>query len=277
MLKITIPNWAKFNPRSDRANYSWFRLENNFFHDQAIFGLTDSQKVLYLFLLCEASKKNSGDLIIRPNYLVALTGADQKKIDKDIKALVDCGLLTAERRQDAVIEPSLLPATNERTNVTYEVTPSAGDEVFVSKWNEWSKSSGLVSCHGLSKKRSEAIRARLKEKPDLVYWDSVMRIMANSKFLTGKIPPSGGREKPFRADIDFLLRPDTHLRVIEGKYGSTSAPTPPPASEIPPQGVPDVEDPVYASEEERQAAVEKFLAETRLRFPPKESRAANGK
>lgn len=225
MIKVSIPNWAKFNPRSDRANYSWFRLENNFFHDQAIFGLTDSQKVLYLFLLCEASKKNSGDLIIRPNYLVALAGADQKKIDKDIKALVDCGLLTAEGRQDDGIEPALLPATNERTNGTYtgqDAAPEARSpvDVFVDTWNAWSEGSGLVSCHGLSKKRAELIRARLKENPDRSYWDSVMRIMANSKFLTGKTSPSPGRDKPFRADIDFLLRPDTHLRVVEGKYGS---------------------------------------------------------
>jgi len=227
MIKVSIPNWSKFNPRSDRANYSWFRLENNFFHDQAIFGLTDSQKVLYLFLLCEASKKNSGDLIVRPNYLVALAGADQKKIDKDIKALVDCGLLTAERRQDDGVEPSLLPATNVRTNGTGTGQNPAPEgrspvEDFVKLWNDWSQGSGLISCQGLSKKRAEAIRARLKDNPDMLHWDTVMRTMANSKFLTGQTPPSPGRDKPFRADIDFLLRPDTHLRVSEGKYGSLS-------------------------------------------------------
>jgi hypothetical protein len=51
-----------------------------------------------------------------------------------------------------------------------------------------------------------------KERPDRDYWTEVIRRIVASSFCTGK------NDRGWRADIDFLIRPETHHRVQEGKY-----------------------------------------------------------
>jgi hypothetical protein len=118
LLVATVPKWDKFNPRSDRANYTWFRMQNDFFHDQRVFRLTDSLRCLYLFVLCECSRRGGSTTEIASGYAAALLGRPADEICNDFQRLIDCGLLTSESRHEAVIEPSRLPATYVRTNVT---------------------------------------------------------------------------------------------------------------------------------------------------------------
>jgi hypothetical protein len=266
MIKVSIPNWAKFNPRSDRANYSWFRLENNFFHDQAIFGLTDSQKVLYLFMLCEASKKNSGTLIIRPNYLVALAGADQKKIDKDIKALIDCGLLTSEGRQDDGIEPALLPATNERTNerISSASPPEAGSPEGKNQFEEFWQS--YPRRHEPNpRKKSFQIFTKLST-------DDQAKVLVATKNYTRHCHADG------KFGTKFVMQSTTFLNGrwldwVETKLPGASASSVP---EISPHGIPDEKDLPIQTEEERAAAIKEFFDKVRVMCPPTEEKVPNG-
>jgi hypothetical protein len=124
MLTITVPNWAKFNPRADRANYTWFRLQNDFFHDQAVFALSDSQRCLFLFLLCEASKKNRETVELLPSYIAAILGRREEDIVRDIEHLNARGVVTAESRQNDGEQPAFSLATNVRTNVRTNETNS---------------------------------------------------------------------------------------------------------------------------------------------------------
>lgn len=57
ILTITIPNWEKYNYRSNlKARHSWFRFENLFFLDPEIYELTLPCKALYIYILCECSR-----------------------------------------------------------------------------------------------------------------------------------------------------------------------------------------------------------------------------
>ena len=56
-IKIEIPNWEKYNARNDIKSPTWFRFQNNFFSSEKPFILNDFEKILYVFLLCERSKK----------------------------------------------------------------------------------------------------------------------------------------------------------------------------------------------------------------------------
>lgn len=47
------------------------------------------------------------------------------------------------------------------------------------------------------------------------------QIVKNSRFLTGRVDPSPGRNRPFIADLDFLMRPTKFIAVFEGKYDGT--------------------------------------------------------
>lgn len=42
--------------------------------------------------------------------------------------------------------------------------------------------------------------------------------VAKSKFLTGQVNGSRGRDRPFRADLEWLMRPSNFAKVYEGRY-----------------------------------------------------------
>lgn len=115
LVEFEIKNWAKFNPRSDKANYSWFRFENSFFQDQAIFGLTDSQCKILIFCFCEVSKKAGKRVGLKTEYVSAMLGHKESNIIKDFEVLFKGGLLTSIGRP----EGDFVPATYV-TNDTYE-------------------------------------------------------------------------------------------------------------------------------------------------------------
>lgn len=44
------------------------------------------------------------------------------------------------------------------------------------------------------------------------------RQVAQSKFLTGRAQPRRPDERPFKADLEWLMRPTNFVKVLEGKY-----------------------------------------------------------
>ncbi len=71
----------------------------------------------------------------------------------------------------------------------------------------------------LSDSRKRQIRARWNDGiPDLDSWGRYFDMVSQSKFLTGRAAPSRDRNKPFVADIDFLIKEANVLKVVEGKY-----------------------------------------------------------
>lgn len=77
-------------------------------------------------------------------------------------------------------------------------------------WNEHCGS--LPKCKGINTSRKKHGKLRWKEKPSAEYWVGVIQKIASSDFCNGKSAVG------WRATFDWLLRPDTHLRVLEGKY-----------------------------------------------------------
>lgn len=71
----------------------------------------------------------------------------------------------------------------------------------------------------LTPARQQAIRARWRnELPTLEDWSKYFKTVEMSDFLSGRAQPNGGRQKPFRADLDFLIKQGNCLKVMEGKY-----------------------------------------------------------
>jgi hypothetical protein len=84
-------------------------------------------------------------------------------------------------------------------------------------WNR-KADSALPRVRGMNYRstRARACRQRWKEKPDEVYWESVVERLNKSPFLTGKTTR-------WKADIEFLTRPDKHQEILEGKYDNPGA------------------------------------------------------
>ncbi len=60
--------------------------------------------------------------------------------------------------------------------------------------------------------RWKTAKARLFDVPDLTYWTGVIQIMAKAKWL------NGGSDGKWFATFDFLLKPGTHIKAMEGGY-----------------------------------------------------------
>lgn len=119
LITVTIPNWEQYNARTDRANYTWFRFQNGLFQSQKLFGLTDSQLLLFVFCLCEVSKKNSGSAEINAEYVSTIRKTTEQQILKDFQELEKRGVITTAGGHQMVEQ---LPATNVRTYDTNERT-----------------------------------------------------------------------------------------------------------------------------------------------------------
>ncbi len=61
-------------------------------------------------------------------------------------------------------------------------------------------------------KRCRQANLRFKEHPDEGYWGLVMARVNESSFCTGK------NDRVWLANIDWFLRPDTHIRLMEGQF-----------------------------------------------------------
>lgn len=121
LVKIKIPNWTKFNPRKDRANYTWFRLENGFFSDQQVFGLSAEQQRLFIFLLCELSKQNRDEVSLNPEYVAAVLRSTPSEILHELNVLSEFKLIDVIMPADSRHDDGSLPANSLATNVrTYE-------------------------------------------------------------------------------------------------------------------------------------------------------------
>lgn len=114
MIRISILNWEKFNPRSDRANYSWFRFQNDFFHDQNVFGLGNTEKLLFIFICCEASKKNSKVVDLRLDYISANLRVVQDEIQTAIKNIENTKLIEMIDLSCHQEKPSAKPQKQKR-------------------------------------------------------------------------------------------------------------------------------------------------------------------
>lgn len=85
-------------------------------------------------------------------------------------------------------------------------------------WNEW-KQLTFTPVKGLSPQstRHKNAVARWREKPDESYWIQVVQRINDSKFC------NGDNDRGWMADFEFLVRPDVHHRVLEGKYDKCHA------------------------------------------------------
>lgn len=77
----------------------------------------------------------------------------------------------------------------------------------------WNENRGtLAEAKAENANRKRWAQARWKEKPDPEYWIEIVKKVASSSFCLGDNP------RGWRADYDFLLKPNTHLKISEGAY-----------------------------------------------------------
>lgn len=104
-----------------------------------------------------------------------------------------------ERREGQKAEPS---------------SASADPHPLAAIWNQ--HSGKLAKVKGWNRARQRAADLRWGENPSTEYWTEVVRTIAASPFCNGK------NDRSWRADFNWLLQADVHLKVSEGRYSSSS-------------------------------------------------------
>lgn len=181
---VTINDWAKFNPRSDRANYSWFRLENTFFTKTFSWGASSQR--LFLYLCSCASQQNKPQFKFDIDLAIALLKDKKGQILSNLNNLKHLGIVEmAVSRHDAGKEPSLLPATYVRTNETNE-TNNIGQNKFDLESlyslfpRKIKKKKGIEKLHQLIKSSEDFDKVR---KSIVNYSDYCSKNVSESKYI----------------------------------------------------------------------------------------------
>jgi hypothetical protein len=120
-----------------------------------------------------------------------------------------------ERGESRRQEKNILKPLEESGGTAREV------EAAVEAWNALADRAGLSKAQRLTDPRKRAIRARLKELGGLEGWAMLMEKVEASAFLTGQVPGRDGRE-PFRATLDWIIKPQNTTRIMEDSYGQAS-------------------------------------------------------
>ncbi len=105
-VQIEILNWDKYNPRKDIKSTSWLRLENNFCMSPDLFDLTNDQKMIWIFVLCEASKRQQGVIAFNAGLAAAVLRMPVEDAVSTIDVLETKGLV-ALRARDVCVTPTL--------------------------------------------------------------------------------------------------------------------------------------------------------------------------
>jgi hypothetical protein len=102
----------------------------------------------------------------------------------------------------------------EETSSPALAAPDAADRM-LAFWNEHAHPK-LARVRSMTSNRKTALRARLKEHQPEELEEAVRRLSASSFCL-------GGGSQGWVADLDWLLRPGTVAKVLEGKYDDRGA------------------------------------------------------
>ena len=180
-MKISIPNWQKYNERQDRKNYTWFRFQADFFFDQKLFDLTQQQKLLYIALLCLRCASSRDEFTISVNYLAVHLKSTEKNITKDISYLVDLAVIcrhdTVIAQADADMKQASAVTTYERTDER-TLRTNVRTNCAVALVEHWNSFVGLIKCKGTDKQLNK-IGSLLKSKHSGIESQAIKDAMQN--------------------------------------------------------------------------------------------------
>lgn len=163
ILKVSVNNWEKYNPRTDRKNYSWFRFQNDFLTDPLIFNLSCNAKCLLIHIFCEASKKSEGRCDINLHMASSMLGITLDEASECMQVIVNSGLATIDNHpqpKDGNCQPKDGLRTNERTNETNVKRQAATsdfdfDIIYDAYPRKEGKSAGLKKCKTIIKSQKK--------------------------------------------------------------------------------------------------------------------------
>lgn len=125
---------------------------------------------------------------------------------------IGAGILTTARVPDLLPDPVPVSVPEEDTRPA----AAAGeiDAVEAELIDRWNALPDVVHIQAFTRRRRQALRARLKDHTFRERWRDAVDRVGESSFLRGS--------KGWRASIDWFLKPDTLVTILEGKFDDRS-------------------------------------------------------
>jgi len=221
IINIQIKNWAKYNPRSDVKSCSWFRMDNDFFADAEFYKTSIEVRIVWIFVMCQASKKMATDLKINLNMVSDQTGLTQDVVKNSIDSLVLIGCIIKNEvfdistRSDSNV-PQMFPSatnerTDERTNIREPIFSGFGSDECFELWEALgngdyenlakAKMMSGVMCSDFANLKSKFLKTRED-------WEMYFKSLDNT---------ARGDEKGF--SLPTALKETTYTNLINSVYG----------------------------------------------------------
>lgn len=132
-VQIKILNWEKFNTRKDVTNPRWFRLEHNLFEHWQFYDFTHSEIIAWVYMLCEASKRNEGGTVtVNMEHAHRIARLDSTAINSAIRKLKQNQVIevrTSRGRYANVTNPGTTRHNSTLHNKTgQDITVATGTE-----------------------------------------------------------------------------------------------------------------------------------------------------
>jgi len=232
-IEIEIINWNKYQPRRDIKHPRYFAMSNQFFDDPDVFGLNSTDVMVWFYVLCQASKKRSPLVQINIGHIEFLFS---KFMPKNQANSICESLSKFEKRQwirMSVRDPYVICTQSvrdpyadlnridlnriERERVKKD-SPAKNPPALHPLVEIWNSHCG----DQLPKvRKSNAARDRRATR----VWGentaderrAIVERVSRSAFCVGK------NERGWKATFDWLLQPESHLKISEGKYDGQQA------------------------------------------------------
>jgi hypothetical protein len=141
-IEVTIPKWEDYNPRKDLKATTWFRLQNTIIDDPSFFDFTHEELNFWIYVLCLASRKQSGTIKVMLAHAERVGRFSEQAIDSALKKLmilgtveivndsrnVDVTRTSRGRNVDVTRTSRARNTTNERTNERDNIVAANADD-----------------------------------------------------------------------------------------------------------------------------------------------------
>lgn len=111
------------------------------------------------------------------------------------------------------------PTRKNQKGTRKNQAPAPSD--FQDAWNQFfANEPNVIQIRDMTPARKTWLKTRVSEDPekrsDIEFWNRVFAYCQQSEFLMGRVVTSD--RKPFKFEVDFLLKPASFTKIREGKY-----------------------------------------------------------
>ncbi len=209
-IEVTINNWEKYNVRcKDYEKPWWFSMNNRILEDGDVYSLTDAEFRAWVYVLSQASLKKSATVKLHAEHAMRVCRVSKSGLKSMIHKFLKISILSESvgSRQDLA---TTIQNSTEQYITIQNSTIQACDHVLFKVWND--HCGKLPKAKAMSKKRINQANFLLKTNPLDEYWIDVVKRLTHSNFCNGV------NDNAWVATFDWFLKPDTHLKALEGAY-----------------------------------------------------------